>query len=583
MKRHTGGTSQLGWYRRLRNKTVCCTLLALGAWGAARGAQPPTAQPSSVQFDPSRFLPTTPNWKGAEKDQPENPKEQTKSKDEEAKEEARPNRFSAQGGQKQASPSKDEAKGHFRSTPKPAPPDDDEAKTSKPAKQLPDLGGGEGKRLLIIPVGGTIDLGLAPFMERLIKEAGESKDTAALILDINTFGGRVDAAVRIKDALLGSKLPTICFINRRAISAGALISFACDIIAAPPGATMGAATPVQMGGGGQAQPVAEKVVSYMRKEMRSTAEAKGRDGDLAEAMVDADEEIHGISAKGKLLTVTTEEGMKLGLFDLRCETLEELYVKLNAAKATPHRAVTNWGEDLARMLTDPTVSGILMSLGFLGLLMELYTAGFSGAGAVGLLCLMLFFLGHVAANLAGWEEILLLMAGIALLGVEAFVFGGSAGIVGAAGLLMMIIAMVMTLMEAPVDLSWSTGALTNALSRVALSMVATLAAAAVLTRFVPKTRVFRRLVLESGLGASVAPAPDVAVSEGSAQDLVGEEGVTLTPLRPFGKARIAGRKREVASEGPFVESGETVRVIRVDGRDLFVRKMDPTESQAEEA
>src|SRR5919106_1188129 len=109
----------------------------------------------------------------------------------------------------------------------------------------------------VAPIEGMIDLGLAPFVRRVLDEADKA-GAAAVILKINTFGGRVDAAVIIRDALVGAKVKTVAFIDKRAISAGALISLACHVIAVGEGATIGAATPVQLGQGGGAQRSDEK-------------------------------------------------------------------------------------------------------------------------------------------------------------------------------------------------------------------------------------------------------------------------------------------------------------------------------------
>src|SRR5918995_5143 len=122
----------------------------------------------------------------------------------------------------------------------------------------------------VAPLEGIIDLGLAPFVERVLAEATQAR-ADAVVLEVNTFGGRVDAAVLIRDALLRAPLRTVAFVNKRAISAGALISLAAEKIAMADGGTLGAATPVQMGApGNAATPVEEKSVSYMRKEFRST-------------------------------------------------------------------------------------------------------------------------------------------------------------------------------------------------------------------------------------------------------------------------------------------------------------------------
>ncbi len=449
-------------------------------------------------------------------------------------------------------------------------------------RKLPTFTKDTTKPVIVIPVEGTIDLGLSPFIDRIVKEAGD-KGAAAVVLDINTFGGRVDAAVRIKDALLSSKIPTVAFVDRRAISAGALISLACDVIAVTPGATLGAATPVQMGGGGGApQPVAEKIVSYMRKEMRSTAEAKDRNGDLAEAMVDADNDVEGIAPKGKLLTLTTKEGLKHGMFDLEADDFEALMGKLGLAEHPVERATVNWAEQVARTLTDPTVSGMLMTFGMLGLLMELYTAGFGVTGIIGLSCLFLFFMGHVVADLAGFEELLLFFLGIAMIIAEGVGLGGGTGLLAVAGVSAVIVSLVMALIEAPVEVSWETGDIASALQRVAIAFGVTILGGIVLSKLFPKTGLFRRIVLDAGLGGAHAEVPDLETDSGVDAELLGAQGETLTYLRPFGKARVNGRKIEVTTEGGFLEAGRAVRVVAIEGRNVVVRALDVDEPAADE-
>jgi membrane-bound serine protease (ClpP class) len=120
------------------------------------------------------------------------------------------------------------------------------------------------RAVYVARIEGIIDLGLAPYVQRVLEEAAAAK-ASAVVLHINTFGGRVDAAVQIRDALLASPVRTIAFIDRRAISAGALISLAAENIVMAGGSTIGAATPVQAGQpGAAAQPVQEKTVSYVR-------------------------------------------------------------------------------------------------------------------------------------------------------------------------------------------------------------------------------------------------------------------------------------------------------------------------------
>jgi membrane-bound serine protease (ClpP class) len=243
----------------------------------------------------------------------------------------------------------------------------------------------------VAPIEGMIDLGLAPFVDRVLREATDA-GAAAVILEINTFGGRVDAAVLIRDALLNAKVPTVAFINKRAISAGALIALATEKIFMGDGGTIGAATPVQAGQpGGAAQPVEEKTVSYVRKEFRATAEARKRPPLIAEAMVDADVEIRGLIQKGKLLTLTTEEALKHKVADFRTDTIEEVLKQLDLAGAELRRASPNWAENLVRFLTHPIVSSLLITIGMLGIILEIRTPGFGVPGLLGISSIALFF------------------------------------------------------------------------------------------------------------------------------------------------------------------------------------------------
>ncbi|MGA6926687.1 MAG: hypothetical protein WBY88_13445, partial [Desulfosarcina sp.] len=230
--------------------------------------------------------------------------------------------------------------------------------------------------VFVAPIEGMIDLGLAPYVQRVLDEATDA-GAAAVIFEINTFGGRVDAAVVIRDALLNARVKTVAFVNKRAISAGALISLAAEKIVMAGGGTIGAATPVKMGQpGAAAQPVEEKTVSYVRKEFGATAETRKRPTLIAEAMVDADVEIPGLTEKGKLLTLTTEEALQHKVADFRAETIESVLDQLELAGAQVSRASINWSEDLVRFLTNPIVGSLLMSIGMLGILLEIRTPGF---------------------------------------------------------------------------------------------------------------------------------------------------------------------------------------------------------------
>jgi membrane-bound serine protease (ClpP class) len=419
----------------------------------------------------------------------------------------------------------------------------------------------------VASVDGMIDLGLAPFVQRVVDEA-TAAGAAAVVLEINTFGGRVDAAVQIRDTLLASRVPTVAFVNRRAISAGALISLAAERIVMADGGTIGAAMPVQGGQSGEAaKPVEEKTVSYVRKEFRATAETRKRPLLLVEAMVDADVAIPGVVDKGKLLTLTTEEALQHKLADARADTLEQALDRLGLGGAEVRRVTANWAENVVRFLTHPVVSSLLITIAMLGIIIELRTPGLGIAGALGVMSLALFLWGHWLVQLVGWEELLLVLGGVLLLALEILVVPGF-GVAGVLGILALVAALVLSVLGPGATPEF----LIIAAGRIVLAMLLALIASLVLLRFLPRIPFGRRLVLQTELdarrGYASAPRGDV--------DLLGKQGRATSPLRPAGIAEIGGRRVDVVSEGELIESGELIEVIRVDGNRIVVRRTTTT-------
>jgi membrane-bound serine protease (ClpP class) len=413
--------------------------------------------------------------------------------------------------------------------------------------------GGQGKRILRIDVHDTIDLGLSPYIERVLDEAAAADDVALVLLHMNTPGGRLDAAQNIKDALLKSKVPTATFIDTHALSAGALIAYATDFIIVGRGATMGAATPIQIGKGGEAKGVGEKFVSAVRAIFKSTAQAKGRDGKIAEAMVDKDVEIAGLIKKDKLLTLSKIDALKFCVADFEAADIDELKEKLNLAKASVDTRQLNWAEKIARVLTDPMVSSMLMTFGFLGIMMELYTAGFGITGMIGISCLLVFFMGHMIVNLAGAEELILFVVGCGLLGVEIFVIPGF-GLAGVLGIGALLASVVLSMVGQDLSFSWEIGSMGSALQRTAIAFISTLVLFGIAAKLLPKTSLFKKLVLTKAIEGG-------SHDEQGQEDLVGASGVAHTNIRGSGKARIGGRTIDVVTQGDYIEKGATLVVL----------------------
>jgi membrane-bound serine protease (ClpP class) len=408
-----------------------------------------------------------------------------------------------------------------------------------------------------VPVTGVIELGLAPFIQRSLDEAAEAGATA-VILDIDTPGGRVDAAEQIIDDIRDSRVPVHAFVNRRAFSAGAMIALAAKETWMLPGAVMGAATPVT----GEGQKAPEKIVSAMRSEMRALAEARGLDPRVAEAMVDEQIGVEGVVEKGKLLTLTTEEAVRLR-YAREVQDWDALLAALDLRSAQVHQMSTNWAESIVRFLTHPAVAPLLLSLGMLGLIIEFKTPAFGMAGAAGFTMLGLFFGSRFIVGLAGMEEFLLLGAGIILLLVEAFVIPGF-GIAGVIGLLALGASFFMALLPSTAtaaDISTAAGLLSIAGIAIVLMGWA-------LIRHLPRSGRFAR----SGLLLSESTASEIGYSSAEVRpELVGASGVALTDLRPSGVAKIGDERVDVEAESAWISAGTPVRVIRSEGYRNVVR------------
>jgi membrane-bound serine protease (ClpP class) len=418
-----------------------------------------------------------------------------------------------------------------------------------------------------VPVTGEIELGLAPYIQRAVKEAAEV-GAAALILDIDTPGGRVDAAEIISDALTDSEVPVYSLINRRAYSAGALIALSTSRIYMRPASVIGAATPVD--GTGTKAP--EKIVSAMRSQMRALAESNGLEPEVAAAMVDEDIEIDGVVESGKLLTLTTEEAVEIGYAEA-IEDLDALLVELGHEGATVVTLELNWAEHLVRFFSSSVVSPFLLSLGFLGLLIEIRTPTFGLAGTMGLISLGLFFGSNMIVGLAGLEDVLIVGAGLVLLGIEAFVVPGF-GIFGVAGIVAILAGLYMSLLgNIPTmpDFTRAAWVLTS-------SMLLLIGSAWALIRTLPSSS---RLA-ESGifLLAKTASATGYESAE-VRSDLVGKHGTAITDLRPAGTALVGNERIDVVSESEWISAGTPVKILSAEGYRHIVRSV--SEQEAEEA
>jgi membrane-bound serine protease (ClpP class) len=426
----------------------------------------------------------------------------------------------------------------------------------------PALAGGES--FVYLALEGEVDLAMAPLVERAVEES-EALGADAIFIELNTLGGRVDAALRIRDALLETEIPTTVYV-RRAISAGALIALACDTIDMAPGATIGAATPITVDPTGEASPVDEKFTSYLRKEFGSTAEAHERRKDLAEAMVDRDVAIEDVIAEGKLLTLSTEEAIELAIANRQSADVDAALESAGVTGMARIEITNNWGENIARILTMPALSGLLLTIGMIGIIAELKSPGFGIGGAIGLAALIIFFAGHSVVRLVGWEDLLLVLLGLVLIAVEVFVIPGF-GVAGLLGLAALCGGLVMAMIGRDWELALVSGSLSSAVTVVSAVLVATVAGFALILRYFPQTRLAQRTIV---LGTSLDAESGDSFRE-DLEPLVGLEGIARTPLRPSGTVTIDERPVDAVSEGGMIDAGTPVRVVGTRGGSIVVR------------
>ena len=355
------------------------------------------------------------------------------------------------------------------------------------------------KNIYVVPIQDVIDLGIPGLVNRSISLA-EENNADLIVFDIDTFGGRVDAATQIKDAISGTEISTVGFINRRAISAGSLIALSCDKIFMTEGATIGATSVVDMSGTKQS----EKSQSYMREEMAATAEKSGKNPDIARGMVDEElsfdylivdgdslkvEDIEG-RKEGKLITLTTELALKYGISDGKSENLEELLSQLGIENYNIITVDENWSENLVRVLTNPTVSSLLTTFGTIGIISELYSAGWGIGGTIGIICLTLALGAGYITQLASSTDLLIILCGLFLLVIEFVAIPGF-GFFGLAGIAILFYGLYLLLIP---DIPVGPDVYSEALDGFSWAVVVGIFGIIFLLRLIGQSAFFQRLV-----------------------------------------------------------------------------------------
>ncbi len=406
---------------------------------------------------------------------------------------------------------------------------------------------------------------ISPSVTRLVESGiaqAEARNAKYLLIEMDTYGGLVDDADKIRTALLKTKITTVVFIRNNAASAGALISIACDSIYMASGATIGAASVVNQTG----ELMPEKYQSYMRKKMRATAEETGRNPLIAEGMTDENLVIDSIKEKGKIITLTTEEALKYGFCNGKAESINEV-IKLLSGAPDLENHQSSWVESVIIWLVNPAISGVLLLLIFGGLYFEFKAPGTLFPIAISVVAAMLYFAPLYLEGLAANWEILAFIIGIILILLEIFVIPGF-GITGIAGIALTIGGLTLALVR-NVDFDFSpvsSDEIGRSFLMVTIAMIAPLIIIISFSKQMFGSSFFKRLAPTENLSSKEG----FTVQENSLAHLIGTEGVTITDLRPAGKAMFENVRCEVISEGDFISHDTKVKAIKIQGNYIVV-------------
>jgi membrane-bound serine protease (ClpP class) len=426
------------------------------------------------------------------------------------------------------------------------------------------------KKVYIIPIREDIMPALTYVVRRGVKEAMEAK-ADAIVLDMETNGGRIDTTRQIIGILDKFTGRTYTYVNRTAFSAGAFIAVSTQEIYMAPQSVIGAAAPIMIAPGGQVEAmpdtVERKMTSAVAAMVRTSAEKNHHNIEVVQAMIDKNRELkidgEVLNEKGQLLTLTNLQAEKeygnparpllsKGTF----ESLDALLKHLGLGAATRVEVKPTGAEKLGTFLE--TISPLLLIVGIIGVYIEFKTPGFGLPGIVGITAFAIYFLGSYIAGLSGIEWLAFFILGLALLFLELLVFPGTLAL-GLTGAALMLVSLVMALVDVYPGMPTipSLPQLQAPLQTLGIAAVGSAVAVLLLARFLPETPIFRRLVSTTASGEASTMAAEVARSS-----RVGQVGLAISQLRPGGKAQFGEDIIDVITQGELLPKGARVRVIR---------------------
>ena len=441
---------------------------------------------------------------------------------------------------------------------------------------------------VIIPIQSMIGKGLLYVIRRGIDDA-QRLNATTIIFDMNTPGGRVDVTEEIIRTFidLPTNITTYTYINKDALSAGAMIAIATKHIYMAPGSRIGASAIVGLQGDIEEGDLKEKHVSSLTSLVRNAAVRNGHDPNLIESMIrkDMKYELDGevICKEGQLLTlsdldaakVVTRDGTQQPLLSAgTAKTLDELITKLGLDNSKRHRIEVTSTEKVARFIE--MFSIIFLAGGLLGIYIEFKTPGFGVPGITGMLLLSIFFWGHHIAGLTGSLELLIFALGIILLALEIFVIPGF-GVAGITGLSLIALSLFMAMIEHYPGTDWYTPPgsfqLEGAGESLGISLGLTVILGLIAALFLPKTKAFQHLQLSAELDREHG-----VTASGPTDSLLGAKGISATQLHPAGFGIFDSKRINVVAHGAFIDAGTPIVVAETHGSRIVVDVDHSTQS-----
>lgn len=399
-------------------------------------------------------------------------------------------------------------------------------------------------KVIVFNIEGEIDPSSVAMLKKAYQEA-EKQQAKLIVMQMDTFGGRVDSATQMRDIIIESRIPTVCLVKNRAWSAGALIAIAHQKIAMASSASIGAAEPI---------PNTEKNISALKAEFASTAKHTNRNVNIASAMVDKSLGYGNYAKSGQILSLTQEQAIKEKFADFSADDVDTVIAKQDIVNPQKIIVEKTYRENLIGFFDNPAVKSILITIIILGLITEIKTAGTGVAGLMAIVAGIAVFGSSIITSSGGFLPALVFIAGVALLVLEIFIPGF--GISGILGMICLIASFFLVLGGGAEAIRW-----------LLLSLGLAILGVYFLSKYIPNTGLYNRIILKEG-SAKTHDIPEETVYH----ELLGQVGITATQMRPAGKVKISGKQYDALTLGEFLDVGTTVVVTKVQGSQIYVAK-----------